>query len=56
MTNLLLFLILASILGILSLLRLILDEMRRKNDFSKEDASVKASTEEVQKAKERLPK
>jgi len=30
--------------------------LKQQNDFTEEDASVKASTEEVRKAKGRLPK
>ena len=52
MTNLLLFLILVALVGINVQLRKLL----LQNDFTNEDASVKASTEEVKKAKGRLPK
>ena len=57
MTNFFLFLIILELAGVMTLLGFIIDELRRsRTDFSKEDASVKASTEEVKKAKGRLPK
>ena len=57
MTNFLLFLIFLELAGVIILSSSILDELRRsRTDFTKEDASVKASTEEVKKAKGRLPK
>ena len=52
MTNFLLFLILVALAAINFQLR----QLLKLNDLSKEDASVKAMTEEVEKAKQRLPK
>ena len=56
MTNFLLFLIVCALLGIFTLLRMILNEMKKVNDLSKEDASVKAATEQVKEALNKLPK
>ncbi len=52
MTNFILFVLLIVQLAQLFLIKKWLD----LNDFSKEDASVKATTDAVEKAKERLPK
>jgi len=57
MTNFWLFLIILELAGVMTILGFILDELRRsRTDFTNEDTSVKASTEEVHKAKGRLPK
>lgn len=53
MTNLLLFLILVTQLGILFMLKKILKATPK--DFSFEDAQVKAMTEQIAEAKQRLP-
>ena len=62
MTNLFLFLILAALATLIFQLRVIIHLLEARNDFTNEDASVKASTEEVKeatknikKAKDRIP-
>ena len=56
MTNFLLFLILVLLAVISFQIRAVIAILETRNDFTNEDTSVKASTEEVKKAKGRLPK
>ncbi len=56
MNSLLLFLILLALLAITFLLNIIARRLENMCDLSKEDAAVKAATEEVKSAKKRIPK
>ncbi len=56
MNSLLLFLILVSQLAIAFMVNIIARRLENMCDLSKEDVSVKATTEAVKEAKDRLPK